>query len=397
MPDLDSLRELTGEFRPPPFVDLVAVATKRRRRSAVAASAAAAAVVVAVGGLAVTRGDSGRIPEPAPSPTPTQTPIPTPVPTAGPVPRGPSDVTSVRVTGRCQCVLEVAGETVPGNWTLEMSRGDVWVASRNEDDLSATLWWGKGTAVRAMDAICCTGGIVISPDARWITWTRDVDGQRVMEVVDTATGKARWNRDDDDYDPELDQLLGTPVLTNDGVVAFVRCTEPLPDSAGSTDRCDAARVEVWAPEVGVTETFSAEVTGHQPLLESTGVHNGLLVRPDTSGPVLYLHVSERGDVEVVAHLPQATVMVSADEQYALAGRCRSSNQCDFAVHALDGGGRRPLRVPASAAGWIHEGWGHFVAETDDLVIVQSNPDIVSLPPVLARCSLAQARCVRIEE
>lgn len=31
------------------------------------------------------------------------------------------------------------------------------------------------------------------------------------------------------------------------------------------------------------------------------VHNGLLVRPDPSGAASYLHVSGRGEVEVVAH------------------------------------------------------------------------------------------------
>lgn len=48
MSDLDVLRDLTGEFRPPPYDDLVAVSRTRRSRAVTAASVAAAVVVVVV-------------------------------------------------------------------------------------------------------------------------------------------------------------------------------------------------------------------------------------------------------------------------------------------------------------------------------------------------------------
>lgn len=78
MSDLDVLRELTGEFLPPPFDDLVTVSRKRRRRSAMGAVAAAAAAVIVV--IAVATGvagppqaDQGPI---APTPSPTETTAP---------------------------------------------------------------------------------------------------------------------------------------------------------------------------------------------------------------------------------------------------------------------------------------------------------------------------------
>lgn len=74
MSSLDSLRELTGEFRPPAYDDLVAVSRTRRQRSVMTAAATgvAAVVVVIVGTLAVTRpGDDA--PQPAGPTTPTPT------------------------------------------------------------------------------------------------------------------------------------------------------------------------------------------------------------------------------------------------------------------------------------------------------------------------------------
>ena len=49
MPDIDVMRELTGQFERPAFDDLVVIARKRRRRSALVAVTGAVAVVVALG------------------------------------------------------------------------------------------------------------------------------------------------------------------------------------------------------------------------------------------------------------------------------------------------------------------------------------------------------------
>jgi hypothetical protein len=78
MSDLDQLRELTGQFRPPPYDDLIAVSRTRRRHAAVGAAAAAAAAVIV--GIAVTTGVAG-LPRAdqtpvAPSPSATETTAP---------------------------------------------------------------------------------------------------------------------------------------------------------------------------------------------------------------------------------------------------------------------------------------------------------------------------------
>jgi hypothetical protein len=82
MPDLERLRELGEQVRPPEFDDLVATARRRDRRTVRAATAAAVAVLVVVAGgaLAVGRGEDAAPPvqEPTPSPSPNPSPAPTP-------------------------------------------------------------------------------------------------------------------------------------------------------------------------------------------------------------------------------------------------------------------------------------------------------------------------------
>jgi len=74
MSDLDVLRELAGELRPPPYDTLVGVARTRRRRLAVAASVSAAAAVVGVVlGVQSMTGHTETAPPVAPSPTPSLT------------------------------------------------------------------------------------------------------------------------------------------------------------------------------------------------------------------------------------------------------------------------------------------------------------------------------------
>ncbi len=79
MPDLDQLRRLSGEVRPPAFESLEQVAGRRDRRGTVSVALAVVASLVAVmaGGLLMVNPGEDR-PEPAPFvPTPTPTPSPT--------------------------------------------------------------------------------------------------------------------------------------------------------------------------------------------------------------------------------------------------------------------------------------------------------------------------------
>lgn len=311
--------------------------------------------------------------------------------------------------------LRVSGEPVPGRWMLGSSSGDVWVATKVGPHDRKSMWWGKGTEPHRMPpspGSVLSGGVVISPDSHWIAWTRpagDVDDpnpSRVMEVVDTTSGTVRWSRParGDAREP------GALAVTDDGVVVFTHCTQPGLDPGG-WPRCDAARVDAWAPEADVTVTVPAGVetervgpagtlTSLRPLVQATGAHNGLLVRRTPNGPQRYVRLSARGTVDVVATLPTGTVAVSADEHHAVIPRgCRqSARRCRWIVVPLDGGERRPLqgihgmKPYEGARAMLHEGFASFVAERDDLVVVQSRLEVGL---VLARCDLAQARCVRV--
>lgn len=71
MPDIDQLRELTGQFRPPPYADLVAVSrTRRRRLTAVRGLVAAAAVLAVIVGVQSISGHENTAPPVGPSPSP---------------------------------------------------------------------------------------------------------------------------------------------------------------------------------------------------------------------------------------------------------------------------------------------------------------------------------------
>lgn len=340
-----------------------------------------------------------------------------PSPGAGPVasgetiPTGPSRLSVVSVVGTFGLGrLRVAGETVPGRWRLSDSRGDVWVAVRVGRDDYESQWWGKGSTPHRMPpslGSMLRGGVVISPDSRWIVWTRPVgniydrDPARVMEVVDTATGRVRWSRPASGDAPEL----GALAVTDDGVVVYAHCTLPVLDSGG-WPQCDAARVEAWAPRTGRTTPVPAAVladhgppgavTALRPLVETTGAANGLLVRRAPSGPARYVRLGARGRVHVVATLPPRTAVVSNDGRHAVVERgCRHGSQsCRWTVVSLGGAEPHPLTGLDHARGMLYEGFASFVTERDDLVVVRSLPD-TGLRPVLARCSLSQARCVKI--
>jgi hypothetical protein len=382
---------------------------RRRRHGLVVGLAAAAAVLVVVAGLlAITRGDDDAQ-RPVGPPTPPDKDTPTTAVDRVAIPTGPSEALAARQVGRYR--LEVAGEVVPGRWQLEASRRDVWVAAYFDDVgyMSPALWWGKGTTTHEVPGQ--RGGFAISQDAHWIVWTRaasgeyqDTQGPRVMEVVDTATGEVRWSRDADADAPEIAALA----VTNDGVVVLGHCLEPVLD-IGGTPQCDAARIDVWAPRSDRTETVPAEVSAEHgppgtvtvltPLVQVTGAHHGLLVRDAPSGRPRYVHVSARGKVEVVATLPRNTVAVTADERFALLSRVCDDVACDFSVLPLGGGEPRPMPSLARIVTFRTDyDWPvyPYVVERDDLLVLR-DPGHWNFFPAVARCSLAEARCVRIRD
>jgi hypothetical protein len=383
---------------------------ERRHRYGVLAglAAAAAAVTVIVSVLATTL-DANNSQQPIGPSTPTgevTPPSETSAPTNETIPLGPSEALVVRQRGHR---LEVAGEIVPGKWQLIDSRRDVWVAMNTDEDGYESQWWGKGTTTHKMPpsvGSVLRGGVVISQDAHWIVWTRpaadvyDKSPPRVMEVVDTATGKVHWSRNADADAPEIAALA----VTNDGVVVFGHCLKPVFDSGG-WPQCDDARVDLWAPEAGVTGTLPAEVlvgdegppgtvTSLSPLVQVSGAHNGLLVKDRPSSRPQYVRVTERGDVEAIAILPRDTVAVTADERFALlSAECTDGlGGCGWSVLPLDGGERRTI---PSLADIVHPQSAYlysFVIEGDDRLLVREPG---ARGGAVGRCSLAQARCVLI--
>lgn len=75
MPEVDDLRELTGQFQRPAFDDLVAVSRTRRRRTAMGAALAVTSAIAAVAVVTAALPDGQRAVEPA-NPSPTDTPSP---------------------------------------------------------------------------------------------------------------------------------------------------------------------------------------------------------------------------------------------------------------------------------------------------------------------------------
>jgi hypothetical protein len=68
--DLDQLRDLSNQIRPPSFDSLVSTARRRQRRTAGATAAACTALVVAIGaGAYAGRGDQSSAPVPADHPS----------------------------------------------------------------------------------------------------------------------------------------------------------------------------------------------------------------------------------------------------------------------------------------------------------------------------------------
>lgn len=375
---------------------------RRQRVTLVVGLTAAAAVLAVIAGALATHRGGDATPDPA-VPTPTRTPTDATDPVR-PIPSGQSDVLAVEQVGPARLV--VGGRTVPGRWGVDESRLDVWVGKRTDADDYESQWWGKGTTVHKMPpsiGSVLRGGVAISQDAHWIAWTRPksdvygMDPPMVMEVVDTTTATVRWSRD-----ASADsQDMGALAVTNDGVVVFARCLEIVRDAIGWA-HCTEALPQVWAPKTGVTRTLPAGLVpadwkagGPTLLIQATGAHNGLLVQASPSRRATYVRLSRRGDVETVAALPSATLAVTADERFALVQGPCGQERCRWTVVSLKNGARRSIDPPGLAGDAEISHLLSYVVERDDLLLVRWSGDAGS--PAALRCSLARARCVRIEK
>jgi hypothetical protein len=110
MPDLDLLRELGDQVRPPAFDSLERVARRRGHRTTGAVAAACAAVLLVVAGGVVVSGDdraTGPVAPVAPTPAPSQKPTPTQDPR--PEPGSRTSMTPREVVNADNATLELAG------------------------------------------------------------------------------------------------------------------------------------------------------------------------------------------------------------------------------------------------------------------------------------------------
>jgi hypothetical protein len=379
------LREVADSVEVPLMPSLEADAEGVRRRWPVLVAAAAVGVLLAGGAQLVLR---DRDTSPDPSPRPDETPSVSTAPDRGPVPRAPSSGGLVVRDG--EGGLSVDGTAVPGRWIeVVVQRGTVWVARHEGANGQPSVWWGNGATTHQLDET--TVGFAISPDARWIVWsTPDAPGTDVMQVVDTASGEVRASRSVRDH---ADQV-GPLAVTNDGVVVFDHCLVPTENPPG-WPTCAEARLEVWLPGTGVTDTLPLPPSAPlelAPMLVPSGAHNGLLAQQRGDTRKRYLRITSAGEVEVVATLPNRAVAVSPDESFLLiSGEC-AGPMCPWEVAPFAAGRRREIMPPP---GWFFVPSGTVTVESASYVVVDvKSEDFRGTRS--ARCSLSAARCVLVE-
>ena len=363
------LREVTDDLHVPPMPPLPEEPRRpvRRRLALLAAAAAVAVVAGATGLLATLPGD--RDVQPAqPSPSPSTPPSTSPSPTAAapaPIPDGAPTVPYVLDRG-----LYVDGERVPGDdWWSVRSGGDAWIGVRG---MPLTWWWGRGTEVHELP----TGEDVtpkISPDGSYVAVVRVEDGDGVLTVVDTETGRDVEGTPTTFGPVRPEEGAYVTAVTDDGTVVIRQGDQYLTWSESRTAGTrsgqmvyDATSAGVVAGEVDGGPTYLAEIsdTGRLTKVGDLPEHDDLVVSPAGSWMVWTPAGTTGGEVTAVPSLQ---------------------------VQQLSGGDPATLDAP--------EGWGFAVrtyAWEDDGHLVSVVSSTEREQDRQARCSAEQARCVLVE-
>jgi hypothetical protein len=254
VPDIDDLRELSGQLRRPPFDDLLAVSRQRRRRSVLGGTAGVAAMVAVVAVAAAGLSDGPRVQEPVPQPSPSVIESPTNSTEWTPerfraegeprvlVPMTETGLTAtqyVACSGICEGELtNRALEVTQGEQSalfevrgLEMAFSPVWVKVFDQDSLLVQdaaevgrpkgpvrfrLLQADGTAVEleVLDdlapALPGPGVFVIDPYAAWSHGSVGPDDRQQLYLVDDSDASMRLldvPEEVEQWAPDVDEVL----------------------------------------------------------------------------------------------------------------------------------------------------------------------------------------------
>jgi hypothetical protein len=306
-------------------------------------------IVGAVAAVAVYGG--GRSMQPAEPPTPT----------SGSVAVRPLTADVPTVPFRFGDSLMVGGRPVSRGWANVKQAGGVWVGQRFDD----TWWWGTGAEPQPID-----DGVILqphlSPDGSRLAFATTERGGR-LSLIDTRTGDLI-----NDLWSELNGF-GVTAVTNDGRVILSNGGKEL----------------LWLAATG-DETVGRQVTvPGQSVLGSTSA--GLIVQED-GGEVFLGTIDDSGVITRLSTLPSDQVVVNPSGSWLAYGGSWGGESTTIpyvTAQPLDGSRKLEFRTP---------GRGELLAltwESDDLLLAEIH--IEGDQAAMARCSVREERCLRLDE
>ena len=363
------LREVAETLDVPPVPRLDPEAARRpaRRHQAWLAAAAVVAVVAGVVGVATTL-DNDRGSGPAQPSRPTSSSTPSSTPSAD-IPRSAPEVAAV-VDG----ALLVSGRQVPGDWWMARPAGGAWLGFKQD----GSWWWGRGTDAHELptgqDAVP-----EISPNGRYVAVVDMENGDAVLTLVDTTTGKP---------------AAGTPVdigATRRGSAAQVVAA------------LDDGRVVIRADQVFLLRTPSSgdvtidlSTTAPGQVVEGA-TPAGLVVTDGDSGQPYLADLTDTGTIVRSGTLPAHDDLVVSPGprwmSWTPAGTTGGevTEVGSLQVAPVKGGDPATLSPP--------DGWQFVVrsyAWEDDEYLVSTVRSTDGGTERLARCSAEQDRCVLVD-
>jgi hypothetical protein len=336
-----------------------------RRVQPLLVAAAVVAIVAGAAGAVATLSDGSATDPAQPSPSPSLAPSPSPSPTepAAPIPRSAPRVPYM-LDGR----LSVDGDRVPGSWWSVRTGGDAWIAAQG---MPVTWWWGRGPEPRELP----DGEDVspkISPNGRYVAVVRTEQGEGILTVVDTRTGRNLQGTPTNVGPVKWDEGAYVVAVTDDAVVVVRRggsyltwSEEAVSENLSGQMVFDATSAGLVAGDVDGGRPYLAEISqsGELTRFGELPEHDDLTVSPGGAWVAWTPIGTTGGEVASVLSLEVATL---------------DGEQVDTLV-APDGW-RFQVRT------WVWEDDSHLVSAVSDDRGRER----------MARCSPQQTRCVLIE-